>query len=142
MSTSTATKITVSALVAKPIAHVWQCWTGAEHIVHWNNASDDWHCPAAKNDLRVGGQFNFTMAARDASVSFDLVGTYTQVVPEQLIAYTIADGRKVEVHFAVDGAGTKVTETFEAETENTAELQRGGWQAILDNFKAYAEEQR
>lgn len=141
MSTSTSTRITVSSVVAKPLAHVWDRWTGAEHIIHWNNASDDWHCPAASNDLRVGGQFNFTMSARDGSMSFDFIGTYTALENEKLIAYTIADGRKVEVHFVMDSDNTKVTEVFDAETENTVELQRGGWQAILDNFKKYAEGQ-
>lgn len=133
------TPITVSAIVAKPLAHVWKCWTGAEHIVHWNNASDDWHCPSATNDLRAGGQFNFTMAARDGSMSFDFIGTYTAVENESLIAYSLADGRKVKVLFAADGTSTRITETFDPETENTLELQRGGWQAILDNFKAYTE---
>ena len=136
---STPTRITVSAIVAKPLAHVWNCWTGAEHIVRWNNASDDWHCPGAKNELRVGGQFNYTMAARDGSVSFDLIGTYTAVEPNKRIAYTMEDGRKCEVHFTVGEDGTRVTETFDAETENSVELQRGGWQAILDRFKTYVE---
>lgn len=139
MSTTMSTRVTVSAVINKPAFHVWKCWTGAEHIVHWNNASDEWHCPAATNDLRVGGQFKFTMAARDGSASFDFMGTYTQVIPKKLIAYTMEDGRKCEVLFAVEGNGTRVSETFDAETENTVELQRGGWQAILDNFKAYAE---
>ena len=116
MSSTTSTRITISALVAMPMAHVWKCWTGAEHIVHWNNASEDWHCPTATNVLRAGGQFNYIMAARAGSMSFDFIGTYTQVVPEKRIAYTIADGRKVEVLFAADGTGTRVTETFEAET--------------------------
>ena len=139
MSTTTSTRITVSALVAKPIAHVRKCWTGAEHIVHWNNASHDWHCPAATNDLRVGGQVNNTMAARDGSASFDFIGTYTAVEPNKRIAYTMEDGRTCEVLFAAEGAGTRVTETFDAETENPLEVQRGGWQAILDNYKAYIE---
>ncbi len=139
MSTITSTRITVTAVITKPMAHAWKCWTGEQHIVHWNNASADWHCPVAKNDLRVGGQFNYTMAARDGSMSFDFAGTYTQVVPESLIAYTLTDGRKVEVLFTETSDGTKVTETFDPETENTIELQRGGWQAILDSFKVYAE---
>ena len=141
MPVTTPTRVTVSILIAKPPAEVWPLWTGAEHITHWNNASADWHCPHAENDLREEGQFLFRMAARDGSVSFDFLGTYTAVIEEKLIAYTLADGRKVEVYFAEEGAGTRVTETFDAETENTVELQRGGWQAILDNFKNYAEGQ-
>lgn len=141
MSVATSTRITVSAIIARPVAHVWKCWIGAEHIVYWNNASDDWHCPAATNDTRAGGKFNYTMAARDGSMSFDFIGTYTEVVPGSRIAYTIADGRKVELDFATDRNGTRVTEIFDPETENTLELQREGWQAILDNFKTYAEAQ-
>ena len=107
--------------------------------MHWNAASDDWHCPKAENDLRAGGTFSFRMEARDGSFGFDFGGTYTEVKPQQRFAYTIGDGRKVSVDFAKDGNGTKVTETFEAETENPLEMQRHGWQGILDRFKAYAE---
>ncbi len=134
-----STTITVSTHIAKPIAHAWICWTSPEHIVHWNAASDDWHCPKATNDLRVGGNFSYAMAARDGSVSFDFSGVYNEVKAHEHIAYTMEDGRTCEVRFAADGDGTRVTETFDPETENTIELQRDGWQAILDRFKAYAE---
>lgn len=135
----TPTRITVSTRVAKPVADVWKSFTEPRHIVNWNAASDDWHCPAATNDLRVGGRFSSTMAARDGSFSFDFAGTYTAVVPEQKIAYTMEDGRTCEVHFAADGGATSITSTFDAESENPVEMQRGGWQAILDRFKAYTE---
>ena len=133
--------ITISTRVAKPAAHVWNYWTKPEHIVNWNAASDDWHCPKAENDLRVGGSFSSTMAARDGSFSFDFGGVYSAVEPQQRIAYTMEDGRKVEVRFSPDGDGTHVEQTFDPDTENPEEMQRGGWQAILDRFKAYAEAQ-
>ena len=133
------TVITVQTAVNAPINKVWQLWTGAEHIVHWNNASDDWHMPKATNDLRVGGSFSFTMAAKDGSFSFDFHGTYDQVVENQRIEYTIEDGRKVNIHFSEVDGGTFVMENFEAENTHSVEMQRSGWQAILDNFKNYAE---
>lgn len=131
--------ITVSTRIAAPPDRVWARFTLPEHITGWNAASDEWHCPKATNDLRVGGDFSYTMAARDGSFSFDFGGTYTAVEPQARIAYTLGDGRRVEVRFEPDGDGTRVTETFDPETLNPAEMQRGGWQAILDRFKAYAE---
>jgi uncharacterized protein YndB with AHSA1/START domain len=136
---STPTRITVSSLVNKPIAHVWTCWTEPAHIVQWNAASDDWHCPRASNDLRTGGAFSSTMAARDGSFSFDFEGVYDDVQLHKRIAYTMADGRTCEIRFAEENGGTRVVESFDAETENSVEMQRGGWQAILDRFKAHAE---
>jgi uncharacterized protein YndB with AHSA1/START domain len=105
----------------------------------WNNASDDWHTPAAKNDLRVGGSFTYTMAAKDGSASFDFCGAYSEVREHELITYAIEDGRKVRVEFNREGNRTHVVESFEAETENSVALQRQCWQAILDNFKRYTE---
>ncbi len=133
------TVITVQATVHAPLDKVWQLWTQPEHIVHWNNASDDWHTPKATNDLRVGGNFSYTMAAKDGSFSFDFNGTYDQVLENECIDFTLADGRKVQVKFSEVDGGTFVMENFEAENMNSVELQRGGWQAILDNFKKYAE---
>ena len=134
--------ITISARIAKPVAHVWDSWTKPEHIMNWNAASDEWHCPKAENDLRVGGSFSSTMAARDGSFSFDFGGVYTAMEEERRIAYTLEDGRKVEVLFTSDGDSTNVKQTFDPDTENPEEMQRGGWQAILDRFKAYVEAQR
>lgn len=131
--------ITIETEINAPIEKVWKLWTAAEHIIHWNNASDDWHTPKASNDLCAGGKFVFTMAAKDGSVSFDFEGTYDEVIENQRIAYTIADGRKVVISFLSSGQLTGISETFEAENIHPAEMQRAGWQAILDNFKKYVE---
>lgn len=133
------TALTVSNTVNAPVEKVWRLWTGAEHIRQWNNASDDWHTPKAENDLRTGGNFVFTMAAKDGSFSFDFGGTYDEVIENQKIAYTIGDGRKVEVIFRGENGQTQVIETFDAENVHSLDMQRAGWQAILDNFKKYAE---
>ncbi len=132
--------ITVQAEINAPIDKVWQFWTTPEHITKWNNASDDWHTPRAENDLRVGGKFIFRMEAKDGSSGFDFAGVYDEIKKNDLIAYTIDDERKVKVTFARNsGAETKVVETFEAESANPLEMQRSGWQAILDNFKKHVE---
>lgn len=135
------TRITVSALVNKPVADVWNTWTDPKHIMQWNAATDDWHCPNATNDLRTGGKFSSTMAARDGSFSFDFEGVYDDVQPHKRIAYTMADGRTCEILFSEENGSTRVVESFDAESQNPVEMQRGGWQAILDRFKAYAEKQ-
>ncbi|MBK9272961.1 MAG: SRPBCC family protein [Flavobacteriales bacterium] len=138
---STMTRITVTALVAKPVAHVWTIWADPAHIMQWNAANDEWHCPKASNDLRKGGSFSSTMAARDGSFSFDFEGVYDDVQLHRRIAYTISDGRTCEILFEEKADGTLVTESFDAESQNPVEMQRAGWQAILDRFKAYAEAQ-
>jgi uncharacterized protein YndB with AHSA1/START domain len=121
------------------MAHVWTIWTEPTHIVQWNAASDDWHCPKASNDLRVGGTFSSTMAARDGSFSFDFEGVYDDVQLHKRIAYTMSDGRTCEVLFEEWHGGTLVTESFDAEDQNPVEMQRAGWQAILDRFNYHAE---
>jgi uncharacterized protein YndB with AHSA1/START domain len=131
--------ITVQSTINAPIEKVWEFWTGPEHITKWNNASDDWHTPYAENDLRTGGKFKSTMAAKDGSMSFDFEGEYTLVEPNKTIKYVMADGRKVEVTFIETPAGVEVIESFDPETVNPEEMQRAGWQAILDNFKKYVE---
>ena len=132
--------ITVAADVQAPLDRVWMCWTAADCVKKWNHASDDWHCPAASNDLRLGGRFIYTMAARDGSVSFDFAGTYTEIIQGQSITSQLDDGRMLKVTFTAIGPGsTQVSERFEAENENALELQRSGWQAILDQFKKEAE---
>jgi len=131
--------ITVSTTVAATPKLVWECWTKPEHITQWCQASDDWHAPKAINDLREGGNFSTTMAARDGSFSFDFAGVYDTVVEHKQIAYTMEDGRKVNILFEQNGDATTVTETFDAEQENPEEMQRAGWQAILDNFKKHVE---
>jgi uncharacterized protein YndB with AHSA1/START domain len=133
------TMITVETTVKAPVEKVWKYWAGSEHITKWNNASDDWHSPRSENDLRVGGKFLTRMEAKDGSFGFDFGGVYTEVENNRVIAYTMGDGRKVKVTFTAAGNETKVTETFEAENQNPVEMQKGGWQAILDNFKKYTE---
>ena len=131
--------ITVSTSVHASISKVWDCWNLPEHIKQWCSASDDWHVPDAENDLREGGEFTTTMAARDGSFSFDFNGIYTNIIEHQLIEYRLSDGRKVSITFKAMNNVVEITETFDAETENSVEMQQAGWQAILDNFKAYAE---
>ena len=140
METTEKTMITVSNTVNAPVEKVWQYWTGPEHIIKWNNASNDWHTPMAENDLRVGGKFLSRMEAKDGTMGFDFWGIYDEVITNELIAYTMGDGRKASVVFEATGKETKINTTFEAETENSIELQRDGWQAILDNSKKYTEE--
>jgi uncharacterized protein YndB with AHSA1/START domain len=139
MMENTAKTITVESLVMAPTQKVWQFWTFPEHVTKWNFASDEWHSPSAQNDLRVGGKFHYRMEAKDGSFGFDFEGTYDEIKPEQLIAFTIGDGRKVKITFSDEGQGTRVIETFEAESVNPIEMQRNGWQAILNNFKKYVE---
>jgi uncharacterized protein YndB with AHSA1/START domain len=136
---TTGKKITVESTVNAPIEKVWKFWNAPEHITKWSYASDDWHTPTAKNDLKVGGKFTSRMEAKDGSAGFDFEGTYDEVKPNQKISYTMGDNRKVSVSFSSQGNSTKVSETFDPESQNSIEMQRGGWQAILDNFKKYAE---
>ena len=132
-------KITVKATVNSPVEKVWEMWTNPEHIVKWNNASDDWHTTKAENDLRTGGKFLSRMEAKDGSFGFDFEGIYDNVIPNKLIEYSLGDIRKVKVEFEDENGKTNITEIFDAETTNSVELQRTGWQAILDNFKKYTE---
>ena len=131
--------ITVSVDVESPVSKVWKYWTSPEHIMQWNNASNDWHTPRAENDLRAGGKFLYRMEAKDGSKGLDFSGEYDEIVEFKLIRYTLADSRKVTIEFSGTGNVTQIVETFEAETENSAELQQYGWQCILDNFKKHAE---
>ena len=134
-----STKINIEATVAAPVAKVWDFWNEPEHITKWSFAIDTWHCPSAKNDLRVGGKLQSRMEAKDGSFGFDFEGTYNEVVDQKRIVYTIADGRRVETDFTDVAGKTKIATIFEAESQNPVEMQQGGWQAILDNFKKYAE---
>lgn len=132
-------RITVKNTVEASAKKVWDLWSGPEHIVKWNTPSEDWHTPHAENDLRVGGTFLSRMEAKDGSFGFDFEGTYDEVVPQKRIAYTLGDGRKAEVDFNENNDDTEIITVFDAETQNSLEMQRAGWQAILDNFKKYAE---
>ena len=133
------TTVTIEANIAASIEKVWKCWTEPEHITKWNFASDDWCAPRAVNDLRAGGAFSFRMEAKDGSFGFDFAGVYDEVTPHQKIVYTIGDGRKVSIDFSQQGNSCRVIETFEAESMNPVEMQREGWQAILNNFKKHVE---
>ncbi|MFI0429513.1 SRPBCC family protein [Mariniflexile sp. HMF6888] len=132
-------KITVEIVVNTDLQKVWNFWTKPEHIVNWNFASDDWHCPKATNDLRVGGKFSATMASKDGAMSFDFEGVYDEVIELKRIAYAMVDGRQVLVTFEKHGNATTVTEVFDPENQNPLEMQENGWQAILNNFKVYVE---
>jgi uncharacterized protein YndB with AHSA1/START domain len=134
------TKITVEITVNASMNKVWQYWTEPKHIEKWNNASDDWHTPHAENDLRVGGKFLSRMEAKDGSFGFDFEGIYSEVIPFEKIKYGLEDGREVEIMFNGKGQTTEVIEIFDAENENPIEMQKGGWQAILNNFKKYVEQ--
>lgn len=140
MATKTKNQvITVATTVNAPLQQVWDLFTGPLHIIHWNNASDDWQTSYAENDLKTGGAFLSRMEASDGSEGFDFSGRYTEVTPGKSIVYALDDGREVSITFSETAGGTLVTESFETEDENSAELQRAGWQAILDNFKKYVE---
>jgi len=131
--------ITVSVTVRAPLLQVWDLFTEPLHILHWNHASDDWQTSYAESDFRSGGKFLSRMEARDGSEGFDFTGTYSEIVPGKSIASTLDDGRNVHVSFREKEGMTLVSESFEAEDQNSAELQRNGWQAIMDNFKKYVE---
>lgn len=139
METIDKTIITVETTVNAPVDKVWEYWSAPKHIVKWNQANDEWHCPSAENDLRPGGKFSSRMEARDGSFGFDFGGQYDEVIPLKFISYTMGDGRTVEVKFEEKGNATHITESFVAETQNSIELQKNGWQAIMDCFKSYVE---
>ncbi len=132
--------ITVEVIVDAPLSRVWDYYTIPEHVIKWNRASEDWYCPRALNNLSNSGRFVYTMAARDGSMSFDFSGTYTEIVYYERIISQLDDGRRLSIIFQSLGDNkTQVIETFDAEDENTLELQQSGWQAILLNFKSVTE---
>lgn len=129
--------ITIEATIDAPLERVWTCWTSPEHITQWNFATDDWCCPSAENDLRVGGRYRARMEAKDGSFGFDFEAVYDTVTPNEELVYTLEDGRRVQTTFTHEGGTTTVTTSFDPERDNPVEMQRGGWQAILDNFAKY-----
>jgi uncharacterized protein YndB with AHSA1/START domain len=133
------TMIKVEALVETPLAKAWECWISPDHITRWYAASDDWHTPRAANDVRVGGRFNFRMEARKGGAGFDFWGTYTIVIPAEHLHSLLGDGRNLDIRFLPEGDKVRIVEEFDAETTNSVEHQRAGWQAILDSFKRYVE---
>lgn len=131
--------ITVETLINAPMQKIWQCWNNPEHIIHWSFASNDWEAPAAENDLRVGGKFKTRMEAKDKSAGFDFGGVYTAVKEPELIECDLGDGRHVKTTFTQTSEGVKIVVVFDPENENPKEMQKNGWQAILNNFKKYVE---
>ncbi|WP_080147283.1 SRPBCC domain-containing protein [Marinilactibacillus piezotolerans] len=134
-------QITIKSTVNQPVEVVWESWKKPEHIMKWNQASEDWHTVYAENDLKVGGRFLSRMEAKDGSTGFDFSGTYEMVEPYETIAYELEDSRKVLITFEPFESQTEIVQIFDAENENPAEMQREGWQAILNQFKQYTEEQ-
>jgi uncharacterized protein YndB with AHSA1/START domain len=132
-------KIHIESLINAPLDLVWDTYNNPEDIKQWNHASDDWHCPSSQNDLRVGGKFNNKMAAKDGSFEFDFEGTYTEVTPKNSISYVLGDNRTTDMKFQDENGKTKVLIDFDAEATNPEEMQREGWQSILDNFKKHVE---
>ncbi len=132
-------RITIETTVNAPVDKVWKFWSEPEHITKWNSGSEDWHTPHAENDLRTGGKFSARMEAKDGTQGFDFGGVYDKVETNKLIEYTIEDGRKVKITFVPDGLKTHITETFEAENDHPMEMQKAGWQNILNIFKKHAE---
>lgn len=140
MNTMEKTMITIETTVNVPVSQAWKIFNSPEHVTQWNHASDDWHSPHAENDLRPGGNFKYRMEAKDGSFGFDFGGVYTAVEENKMIRYTMGDGREVEVLFTEDGKNrTHIKETFDAENMHDPEMQKNGWQAILNNFRDYAE---
>jgi uncharacterized protein YndB with AHSA1/START domain len=139
MATSQKTIITIEANIIASAEKVWNAFTDPEQIIQWNQASDDWHTTKAENDLKEGGRFNYRMEAKDGSMGFDFTGRYTTVNKYKLIEYELEDSRKVAIHLQPQSEGIKVIESFEAEQIHPVEMQRDGWQAILNNFKKYVE---
>jgi uncharacterized protein YndB with AHSA1/START domain len=132
--------ISIAAEINAPLDKVWNCYTEPQHLMKWNFATPEWHCPKANADLQVGGKFSQTMAAKDGSFSFDFEGVYTEVVANTKLAYTMSDGRDASILFIDMGQYIRVIISFEPEQQNPRELQMAGWQAILNSFKKYAEQ--
>ena len=134
-----STQITVSVNIHADQKKVWDYYTQPAHITNWNFASDDWQCPSASNDLTIGGTYSARMEAKDGSFGFDFAGVYEEIIQNEKLVIRLGDGRKMTVTFNGNGSETKVDITFDAEIQNSIEMQRNGWQAILNNFKKYVE---
>lgn len=132
-------KLNIETTVNAPLSNVWASWVTPADITHWNFASDEWCCPNAEIDLQVGGKFTYRMEAKDGSMGLDFEGVFTKISPNESIHFKLEDNRVVSVEFIETNEGIKVIEIFEAEDENSAELQKQGWQSILNNFKKHVE---
>lgn len=135
-------EIAIETTINAPIERVWAAWVTPADITQWNFASDEWFCPTAIINLAVGGKFNYRMEAKDASMGFDFEGTFTSINPLSSIEYALADDRKVRIHFEQTASGVRVVETFDAEDEHSAEMQKQGWQCILNNFKKHVDHRK
>lgn len=133
------TKLTIHTTVHTDLDHAWEVYTNPDYMTKWNFASNDWYCPSAANDLRIGGKLTSRMEAKDGSAGFDFEGTYTDIDDKKFIAYTMGDGRTVEITFKEGNGETMVTVMFDAEDTFPLEFQKQGWQAILENYKTCAE---
>jgi len=132
-------KISVSATINADVKKVWDYYTNPEHITQWNYADPSWQCPSASNDMHVGGKYSARMEAKDGSFGFEFEATYTEIAEGKSFTYTMPDNREVNVVFDGDADKTVINVTFDAENQNPVEMQKNGWQAILDNFKKYTE---
>ena len=132
-------KITVTTTIKANIEKIWAYWTQPEHIIQWNFAAEEWCCPRATNELQSGGSFNWRMESKDGKMGFDFVGTYDKIIENELITYKMPDGRQVDITFESTGEEVIVKEIFDPEQINPIDLQRNGWQAILENFKKHVE---
>jgi len=131
--------IEIETTVQRPIQYVWTVWTTPKHITQWNAASDEWHCPTAENEVREGGTFSWRMEAKDGSMGFDFCGNYQEVHPPHKLVSKLEDNREIVVEFIEKEGSTHVFERFEADSPESLDMERAGWQAILDRFKRYAE---
>ena len=131
-------KIKVQAQIKSDLDKVWDYYNNPTHIVNWNYADPSWHCPSAENDMKIGGIYKARMEAKDGSFGFDFEAVYTAVNPKQNFSYEFG-GRHATVVFEKIGNETQITIVFDPETENSLELQKQGWQSILNNFKKYTE---
>lgn len=139
MSSEAKRRIRIQTDIQAPVSRVWRHWTDPTHVRRWNSAMEGWHTPYAESDLSVGGRFNYRMETVDGSIGFDYAGVYDAIRPETRIELTLDDGRKVSVDFSGNDERTHIDQEFEAENENPEDMQRAGWQNILDNFKTYTE---
>ncbi len=129
----------IDTLVHAPLDYVWETWNTPSHIIHWNHASDDWHSPKADSNFVEGGRFVYRMEAKDNSFGFDFSGTFVEIVDKKRIVTRLDDDRIVQTEFIQENDGVRIIETFEAEDENSVEMQKEGWYAILNNYKLYTE---
>ena len=134
-------KISIENQINAPIEKVWDFYTQPKHITQWNFADPTWHCPSATNDMRIGGTYSARMEAKDGSFGFDFEAIYDEIKSGQHFSYVMPDDRKVEVSFENTGDQTRVSIVFDAENQNPVDMQKAGWQSILDNFKRYSESQ-